>query len=125
MLLHMPLDGATSQLLTTFIYLCRLDDQSVIDLLHLMRAILLRCQFHYPRLEIACNSGFLGSWHEPRGFRKQRIHLLQRPLLRLRHESPKEDRISEIANDEGKEVSPAHLRDCRRSNLPNEGVECE
>lgn len=71
--------------------------------------------------QIAC----LGRRDEPLGFGEERVHLLQRPLLRLRHQRPEEQRVGEVADDEGDEVAPRDVGEGRCGYLSDECVEGE
>lgn len=63
--------------------------------------------------------------HKPRRIRKQIIHLLQRPLRRLRLNRPEENRIGEIAHHKHHIELPSDRLQSDGSDLADHGVEGE
>ena len=78
------------------------------------------------QLSMMCDGGCpFVSWNKEGGSREQNLHLFQRSSCSLRHESPEEDRIGEIADHKDKEVSPSNIVNGRGGDLSDHGVECE
>lgn len=63
--------------------------------------------------------------HEQRMITEQLVHILQTQPFRLRLETPEEDGVAQIANDENEVELPADSRYGNRRDLPDHRVESE